>query len=368
MECCRDDLALCNGQVQTAKCPMQSDEDNDAAADSSEPKSTRRHRSADLVRRIKESADKFALDGSSRGDLKLVSRTLRELRYAFKVFAPYRWQRKVTVFGSARTPEDHPSYQQAVDFGRAMADLDWLVITGAASGIMQAGHEGAGRTHSMGLNILLPFEQEANPVIAGDHKLVHMKYFFTRKLMFVKECDAVVCLPGGFGTMDEAFEVLTLLQTGKHDMVPLVFLDRPGGTYWKSLEERIQAELLGGEMISPRDSSLYIVTDDCQTAVDEVVNFYRDYHSMRYVREKLVLRLLERPDDEQLAEINANFSEILNDGEFEVTEALSAEKDEPELNELPRLMFSFNRRSLARLRELIDHLNQAALDRDQQEG
>ncbi len=344
------------------------DKDQDTPGKSPEQVPSRRHRSADLVRRIKESADKFALDGSSRGDLKLVSRTLRELRYAFKVFAPYRWQRKVTVFGSARTPQDHPNYQQAVDFGRAMADLDWLVITGAASGIMQAGHEGAGRTHSMGLNILLPFEQEANPVIAGDHKLVHMKYFFTRKLMFVKECDAVVCLPGGFGTMDEAFEVLTLLQTGKHDMVPLVFLDQPGGTYWKSLEQWINSELLDGGMISAEDSSLYLVTDDCQTAVDEVVNFYRDYHSMRYVRDKLVLRLLERPEDAQLEEINSNFSDIVSSGQFEVSDALAAEKDEPELDELPRLIFTFNRRGLARLRQLIDYLNQSALDRDAQES
>lgn len=325
---------------------------------------SRRRRSEDLVARIKESADHLASDGSSRGDLKIVSRALRELRYAFKVFAPYRWRRKVTVFGSARTPSEHPAYQQAVDYGRAMAEHDWLVITGAASGIMEAGHEGAGRTHSMGLNILLPFEQEANPVIAGDHKLVHMKYFFTRKLMFVKECDAVVCLPGGFGTLDEAFEVLTLLQTGKHDMVPLVLLDEPGGTYWSSLDGWIQQHLLDGAMISPNDRKLYLVTDDCQTAVDEVLNFYRVYHSMRYVRDKLVLRLLEQPDEELLEQINERFSGILKEGRFEVSEALPAERDEPELADLPRLMFSFNRRSLAQLRALIDTLNAAALAKD----
>ena len=166
-----------------------------------------------MINRIKESADKLARDGSSRGDLKNVSRALRELRYAFKVFSPYRNQRKVSVFGSARTSQEDPRYQQAVELGRLMAKNDWLVLTGAASGIMEAGHQGAGRSHSMGLNIMLPFEQDANPVSAGDLKLVHMKYFFTRKLMFVKECDAVVCCPGGFGTLDEALEVLTLLQT-----------------------------------------------------------------------------------------------------------------------------------------------------------
>ena len=200
-------------------------------------------RVGDLVERIKQSADKLARDGSTRGDLKILSRTMRELAYAFKVFAPYRRYRKVTVFGSARTLPEAPAYKSAVEFGRAMAENNWLVITGAASGIMEAGHVGAGRDHSMGLNILLPFEQEANPVIAGDEKLVHMKYFFTRKLMFVKECDAVVCLPGGFGTLDEALEVLTLLQTGKHDMVPVVLLDAPGGTYWRTFDKFVTDEL-----------------------------------------------------------------------------------------------------------------------------
>ncbi len=188
-----------------------------------------RRRIADLIAEIKMSADKLATDRTSRGDLKLLSRALRELRYAFKVFTPYRNRRKVTVFGSARTRPHDPAFEQAVAFGRAMAEHEWLVVTGAASGIMEAGHIGAGRENSMGLNIMLPFEQYANPVIAGDTKLVHMKYFFTRKLMFVKECDAVCLLPGGFGTLDEGLEVLTLLQTGKRDMVPVVFLDAPGG-------------------------------------------------------------------------------------------------------------------------------------------
>ena len=183
-------------------------------------------RVADLINLIKESADKLAQDRPSRGDLKILSRTLRELRYAFKVFSPYRTRRKVTVFGSARTLPDQPAYQQAVEpWAGRWPRQSWLVVTGAASGIMEAGHRGAGRENSMGLNIMLPFEQEANPVIAGDPKLVHMKYFFTRKLMFVKECDAVCLLPGGFGTLDEGMEVLTLLQTGKRDMVPVVFLD-----------------------------------------------------------------------------------------------------------------------------------------------
>ena len=189
-------------------------------------------RIAELIKTIRDTADKLAGDRTSRGDLKIISRTLRELRYAFKVFAPYRHSRKVTMFGSARTQPDQPAYKQALAFGEAMAAHDWFIITGAASGIMEAGHAGAGREHSMGLNILLPWEQSANPIIAGDRKLVYMKYFFTRKLMFVKESDAFCLMPGGFGTLDEGLEVLTLLQTGKHDMMPVVLLDEPGGGYW----------------------------------------------------------------------------------------------------------------------------------------
>src|SRR5690606_1507156 len=205
---------------------------------------------ADLIARIRESADQLHADRTDRGDLKILSRTLRELRHAFKVFGAYRDRRKVTIFGSARTPSDAPAYLQAMELGKAMAEHQWLVVTGAASGIMEAGHRGAGRENSMGLNIMLPFEQSANEVIRGDSKLVNMKYFFTRKLMFVKECDAVVCLPGGFGTLDEALEVLTLLQTGKRDIVPVVLLDEPGGSYWKDFQEFVDRHLLKGGMIS----------------------------------------------------------------------------------------------------------------------
>jgi hypothetical protein len=311
----------------------------------------------DLITTIKESADKLAADGSSRGDLKLLSRAIRELRYAFKVFSPYRRRRKVTIFGSARTRPDDPAYQEAVQLGRAFAQKNWLVVTGAASGIMEAGHIGAGREHSMGLNIMLPFEQSANAVIAGDHKLVHMKYFFTRKLMFVKECDAVVCLPGGFGTLDEAMEVITLLQTGKRDMVPVVLLDPPGGHYWQALKDFIESHLLRGSLISPEDLCLFRLTDNYQVAVDEVLGFFRVYHSMRYVKQKLVFRLNEPLHPLKLDEINANFADILLEGQFELGEALPGERDEPDLAHLPRLIFSFSRRSFGRLRQLIDTIN-----------
>jgi hypothetical protein len=312
---------------------------------------------ADLIGMIRESADKLIKDQTSRGDLKILSRTLRELRYAFKVFSPFRNRRKVTVFGSARTRPDHPTFQQAVEFGRKMAAENWLVVTGAASGIMEAGHLGAGREHSMGLNIMLPFEQESNSVIAGDPKLVHMKYFFTRKLMFVKECDAVCLLPGGFGTLDEGLEVLTLLQTGKRDMVPVVFLDEPGGSFWHDWQAFVQRQLLGQRMISPEDLSLYKLTDSVDAAVAEVLKFYRVYHSMRYVRNKLVLRLQRRPSDATFAKIAANFRDILVEGDFKLSGPLPEEKQETDLAHLARLVFRFNRRSLGRLRMLIDVLN-----------
>ncbi len=311
----------------------------------------------DLIETIKHSADRLAADNPSRGDLKLVSRTLRELRYAFKVFSPYRRDRKVTVFGSARTPPEHPAYQEAVKLGRAFAEKDWLVVTGAAQGIMEAGHLGAGREHSMGLNIILPFEQSANPVIAGDPKLVHMKYFFTRKLMFVKECDAVVCLPGGFGTLDEAMEVITLLQTGKRDMIPVVLLDPPGGTYWKTAVEFIKQELLADKMISPEDMSLFLWTDNYQSAVDEVLQFFRVYHSMRYVKHKLVLRLQRPLSSDVLHKLESDFADIISEGGFQQSGPHPQEKDEQDIEHLTRLTFAFNRRSLGRLRQLINQIN-----------
>lgn len=313
---------------------------------------------SDLIAMIKEVADKLAGDQPSRGDLKLLSRALRELRYAFKIFSPYRSRRKVTVFGSARTQPDEPAYQQAIDFGKAMADLKWLVVTGAASGIMEAGHRGAGRENSMGINIMLPFEQSANPVIAGDPKLVNMKYFFTRKLLFVKECDAVCLLPGGFGTLDEGLEVLTLLQTGKRDMVPVVMLDEPGGTYWKDFQTYVETRLLARKLISPEDLALYQITDHVPTAIDTIMNFYRVYHSMRYVNNQLVFRLQARPSDELLAEINEQFASILTEGQFTLSGPLPVEEDETELAKFTRLVFRFNRRSLGRLRMLIDFLNE----------
>ncbi|MFN3149535.1 TIGR00730 family Rossman fold protein [Bremerella sp.] len=314
-----------------------------------------------LLDQIRQTADKLQRDAATRGDLKLLSRSLKELRYAFKVFTPFRGKRKVTIFGSARTRPDHPTYKSAADFAQQMAEDDWLVITGAGSGIMEAGHRGAGRANSMGLNIMLPFEQQANPVIHGDEKLVNMKYFFTRKLMFVKECDAVVCLPGGFGTLDEAFEVLTLVQTGKRDIFPIVLLDSPGGTYWKALDNFIRAALHESGMISPEDFALYKVTDRIEEAVGEIEQFYKVYHSMRYVRQKLVVRTLTPIAESLLSAIQTEFADILSEGTFEVRDALP-EEDEPELEGMPRLVFTFNRRNLGRLRIMLDCLNAGSME------
>lgn len=316
--------------------------------------------SPDLINMMRRTIDRLEQDGTTRGDLKILSRTLRELRYAFKVFQPFRRRRKVTIFGSARTPADKPAYQQAVDFGSAMAKHGWMVITGAGHGIMEAGHVGAGRAMSMGLNIMLPFEQSANPHIDGDPKLVTLKYFFTRKLMFVKECSAVVCLPGGFGTLDECLEVLTLMQTGKQTMLPLVLLDEPGGTYWSKLGVFFDEELLRAKLISPEDVHLYRITDRVEDAVDEVLTFYRVYHSLRYVDEALVLRIQHRLTEQALEQLNVAFADILVQGRIEQHSALAGETNEPELAHMPRLVLQFNRKSLGRLRELINAVNRSA--------
>ena len=314
---------------------------------------------SDLIAMLRESTDKMHADRIDRGDLKILARTIRELRYAFKVFAGYRTKRKVTVFGSARTPSDAPAYLQAMELGKAMADRQWLVVTGAASGIMEAGHRGAGRENSMGLNIMLPFEQSSNEIIRDDPKLVNMKYFFTRKLMFVKECDAVVCLPGGFGTLDEGLKVLTLLQTGKRDMVPVILLDEPGGTYWKDFHAFVDKHLWGERMISHVDFRLYKVFDTVDETVGEIMQFYRVFHSMRFVRKQLVFRLQHALPEETLAEINRDFTDLLAKGEFVQREAFKEEADDFSLSTLPRLALHFNRRNSGRLRVLIDLINEA---------
>jgi uncharacterized protein (TIGR00730 family) len=310
-----------------------------------------------LVQQIKETADKLVRDHANRGDVKLLSTALKELRYSFKVFAPYRQRRKVTVFGSARLPLEHPACQCAIDFGRRMAEAGYMVITGAASGIMEAGHVGAGRDASIGVNILLPFEQSANSVIAGDSKLMHLKYFFTRKLLFVKEADAVALFPGGFGTLDEGFEVLTLVQTGKSHLFPIVLLDEPGGNYWDLLHQFVAKVLVPRQLISASDTALYKVTDSVDEAVKEVLQFYRIYHSMRYVDDELVLRVQKSLEPSLVEKLSSDFADILTHGAIRQSSALPEESSDVHLIDLPRLRMHFDRRHLGRLRMMIDVIN-----------
>ncbi len=311
----------------------------------------------EFVQQIRDVAAKLQTDGASRGDAKLLASALKELRHCFRVFAAYRGHRKVSVFGSARTKPTHPAYQAAVEFGQLMAKQSWMVITGAAAGIMEAGHVGAGRESSFGLNILLPFESGANSVISGDVKLMNMRYFFTRKLVFIKESDAVVLFPGGFGTQDEFFEALTLMQTGKSHIFPIVLIDEPGGTYWKRFQEFIQEDLLNRGYIAAQDLHLYSITDSVADAVEVVSRFYKNYHSMRYVYGELVLRLHTAPSEQKRGELESEFADIITDGGMRLSAATSSEANEPAIRELHRLIFRFNKHDHGRLRQLINRLN-----------
>ena len=311
----------------------------------------------DLVGEIVANALKLLRDQTNRGDIKLIDKSFKELRYSLKVFAPFHGTQKVSIFGSARTLESHADYAQAAEFARKMAGAGWMVITGAGGGIMAAGHGGAGADPSFGLAIRLPFEQATNPFIANDPKLINFKYFFTRKLMFVRSSNAIALFPGGFGTMDEGFEVLTLVQTGKSVPMPIVFIDSPGSNYWAAWQDYVEKQLLARGLISRNDLHLYKITSNIDEAVHEVRHFYHNYHSLRYVRDELVMRLRHAPDGRQLAEINRTFSDVLTGGVFRVSGPLPVEKDEPSLLGLSRLVFNFNRRDHGRLRMLIDYLN-----------
>src|SRR4051812_16516154 len=311
----------------------------------------------DLVGEIVANALKLLRDQTNRGDVKLFNKSFKELRYALKIFAPYRDIRKVSIFGSARTPEGHIDYQQAADFGKKMAAAGWMVITGAGGGIMAAGHGGAGADPSFGLAIRLPFEQKTNEFIANDPKLINFKYFFTRKLMFVRSSHAIALFPGGFGTVDGGFEVLTLVQTGKSVPMPIVFIDRPGGDYWKSWQDYVIKQLLGRGLVGPDDLHLYKITDNVDEAVAEVRDFFKNYHSVRYARDELIVRLMTAPTGEQLEHIREQFKDIVPRGTFRVSPPLPVERDEPALASLPRLVFAFNRKDHGRLRQLINYLN-----------
>lgn len=315
-------------------------------------------RDRELITEIVVSGLLLARDLADRGDLKIINAALKEMRYAFKVFAPYRGAQKVSVFGSSRSKPGDPDYEQARLFGKTMAQRGWMVVTGAGPGSMEAANEGAGAAHSFGVNIRLPFEAEPNPVIAEDPKLINFKYFFTRKLMFMKEASAFVLLPGGFGTMDEAFEVLTLMQTGKSDMHPIVFLDAPGGDYWEGMLSFVRRDLVGRGYVSEPDLRLLYATDDVERAADEICHFYDNFHSMRFVGDRLVLRVQHAPDDAQLTALSRAFSDILVDGEIERCDPFPAEVHDDDALDKARLALRFDRASYGRLRELIDRLNE----------
>ena len=308
------------------------------------------------VQEIATTALKLALDGASRVDLKIASAALKEMRHAFRIFTPFRHVRKVTVFGSARTAASHSDHQRAVEFGKRMAEAGWMVITGAGSGIMGAAHIGAGRNRSVGVNIKLPFEQEANEIIRGDDKLMTFRYFFTRKLFLLKESHAVTLFPGGFGTLDEGFEVLTLLQTGKQTPLPVVMIENLETGYFRGLTRFVEERLLASRLVSEADLSLYRVVDTAKAATEEVLRFYGVYHSSRYVGPKLLLRLERELDDSELADLNSRFGDILRSGRIERGKPLPEEEGTP-YSQLAVISLDFNRREFGRLRQLIDALN-----------
>jgi uncharacterized protein (TIGR00730 family) len=325
----------------------------DALIELAEP-ANREEDNRDLVRQLIVTALKVEHSQLDRGDAKILSRAMRELRYGFRIFKDYRDKRKVTIFGSARTPRTDPEYKQALNFAKQMAKQGFMAITGAGPGIMEAGNEGAGKDNSFGINIKLPFEQAANEFISKDPRFIDCRFFFTRKLMFLKETSAVAFFPGGFGTHDEAMETLTLVQTGKCDMMPLVFIDGPGGDYWKDWQKYVEKQLLKPGKISPADIHLYKVTDSVHAAVKEIMQFYKNYHSMRFVKDLLVIRLLHAPSKALLEKLSTEFKDICVKGPVVASSFFPEEAD---YRELPRISFPFDRMNYGRLRQFIDCLN-----------
>lgn len=315
---------------------------------------------ADLVFELIASSIRLARDRTDRGDLKIANAAVKEMRSTFHVFEPYRSGLKVAMFGSARTQPDDPLYHQAREFAAAIAARDWMVITGAGPGIMEAGIEGAGADRSFGVSIRLPFETATSQLVADDPKLINYRYFFTRKLAFIKEADGFVLLPGGFGTLDEAFELLTLVQTGKAQPGPIVLLDVPGGTYWTDWRLFVERELLARNYVSEHDLDMVLITDDVDVAVDEIVGFYANYHSQRFVDGRLVLRVHHVPDDATLAALSEEFSDVVTRGRIERVDPSPAEVSDDDHVDLGRIALWFDRHGWARLRALINRINEHA--------
>lgn len=310
-------------------------------------------------RELRREIDLFFADEPSGLDKKIMTNTVRDLRRAFRLFAQLEGVRKVTIFGSARTEPHDPLYEQTVRVAAELAEQGWMVITGAGPGIMEAGMVGAGRENSVGVSIQLPFENEANEIIAGDDKHVALKYFFTRKFALTKASQAFICMPGGFGTLDELFELLTLTQTGKGQPVPIVLLDVPGDGYWRQVDEFIAEQMTSRGLIAGDDRALYVTTSDARVAAAEVTRFYSNYHSLRFVGNRLVLRMHKGIDDNALQSLNERFGHLCDGGGIERSDALPAEVRDVDHVELPRIVMKFDKRSFGELRLLIDEINRA---------
>lgn len=289
-------------------------------------------------------------------DLKIATAALTEMRDAYAVFAPFKDERKVSIFGSARTQPDDPLYAQARDLAAALAERGWMTVTGAGPGIMQAGMEGAGVEKSIGVSIRLPFESGANSIIADDDKHVSMKYFFTRKLMLIKESQAFVCLPGGVGTLDETFELLTLTQTGKGVPVPIVLLDEPGDPYWEHVHSLMQ-ELVRRGLVSADDTSLYTITDSCDEACRIIERFYANYDSIRFVRDRMVMRLRQAPTDAQLASLNERYGHLIASGAITRTDPFKVEERDNDKLDFERIVFDFTKHGYGDIIRMIGDLN-----------
>lgn len=314
---------------------------------------------ADQLAGIMRTVVRLANDNARRGDVKILNRAMQELRHAFRIFAPYRQIRKVSIFGSTRVEESDPYYRLARSLAQGLAEAGFMVITGAGPGIMQAGHEGAGRDKSFGVNIRLPSAQLANRFIRDDPKLMNFHFFFTRKLMFVKEADAVVIFPGGFGTQDELFESITLVQTGKSQLLPIVLMDLPDGTYWSRWQEFLRDDLLKRGYIGENEINLVKILTSAEAAAKEITGFYRNYHSYRFVKQDLVIRLNHLPPPALIDRLNREFADIITDGEIGPTEPLPEEAEDLDTLHLHRLLVRFNRADFARLRQMIDAINGA---------
>jgi hypothetical protein len=311
----------------------------------------------DQFARILRTVVKLAGDNAGRGDLRILSRAMQELRHAFRIFAPYRKVRKVSIFGSTRVQESDPYYELAKGVAKGIAEAGFMVITGAGPGIMQAGHEGAGREKSFGVNIRLPSVQAANPFIRDDPKLMDFHFFFTRKLMFVKEADAVVIFPGGFGTHDELLESITLAQTGKSQLVPIILMDLPDGTYWSRWREFLRENVMSRGYIVENEMTFFNIFTDADAAVNEITRYYRNFHSYRFVKQDLVIRLNYAPSSELIDRLNRDFADIVTDGKLRETDPLPDEVEDSDTLHLHRLLVHFNREDFARLRQMIDVIN-----------